>query len=159
LVARGEITAGDIARRIARQGDDHQALVERVRHWTREGLLRAGTTLADLDLHPGTGRYRLYDEEQIYRAAVLNALVKEGATVRQLNQVVKGLDGLDDEDRKLWESAKAGKITERVLLVTTMAEKPVVVLVQGMEELAEMFNAANALTVVNLEVLASVKSE
>jgi DNA-binding transcriptional MerR regulator len=160
-VARGELTAGDIARRIARANDDQQALIERVRHWTREGLLTPLIYLSDLGLHPGTGRYRRYDEEQVYRAAVLNALAERGATVRQLGAVIRGLNHIEDDEKELWELAKAGKARgdQRVMLVMPMVDGPLALLIQGIEELAGLLAAADALMVVNLELLASVKSD
>jgi DNA-binding transcriptional MerR regulator len=157
-VARGELTAGDIARRIAREGDDHQSLIERVRHWTREGLLPPKITLADLARHPGSGRYRTYEEDHVYRAAILNVLAERGATVRQLSSVVQGLDRLEDDEKELWELAKAGEAS-RIMLVVPLLNRPLALLFEGIEELAGMIAASDALTVVNLDLLARVKSE
>jgi DNA-binding transcriptional MerR regulator len=157
-VARGELTAGDIARRIARADDDQQALIERVRHWTREGLIVPIFYLSDLGLHPGTGRYRKYDEEQVYRAAVLNVLAERGVTVGQLRAVKDGLDKLEVDEKKLWELAKAGK-AKQIMLVVPLLNRPLAFLFQGMKELAQIIARSDVLTVVNLDLLAKVKSE
>ena len=140
-LARGEITVQDIARRIGRKGEDQQVLIERIRHWTRERLLGPSTwpRLSELGLHPGTGRYRSYDDEAVYRAAVLNALVTEGATVRHLSMVTDFLNRLDKEDQKLWDLAKAGKASgkNRVLMLTSLSGR-MVSLVQGMGEVGKL---------------------
>ena len=46
---------------------------ERIRHWTREGLL-----LPVNQHHAGTGRRRRYSPDTSYEAAVLNALASSG---------------------------------------------------------------------------------
>jgi DNA-binding transcriptional MerR regulator len=129
-----------------------------LRHWTREGLLTPLIYLSDLGLHPGTGRYRRYDEEQVYRAAVLNALAERGATVRQLASVTEGLDKLEADEKELWELAKAGK-AKQIMLVVPLLNRPLAFLFQGMEKLAEMIAGSDVLTVVNLDLLARVKPD
>lgn len=74
-------------------------MFERVRHWTREGLLEPAG-----DKHPGTGRARLYDESALRKAKVLNSLTECGVTVRNLHVISKFLDGKASE----WLTIPAG---------------------------------------------------
>lgn len=64
-----------------------QPLFERIRHWTREGLLSPAG-----EKNPGTGRARLYDESAFRKAKVLNSLTECGFTVRHLRSVIDFLD-------------------------------------------------------------------
>ena len=59
---------------------DRAMTIERLRYWTREGLLATAG-----DQNPGTGRRRLYDDAVIYDAAVLNALARQGIQVGREN--------------------------------------------------------------------------
>jgi MerR HTH family regulatory protein len=165
-LARGAITVQDVARRIARKGEDQQVVIERIRHWTRERLLGPSTwpRLSELGLHPGTGRYRSYDDEAVYRAAVLNALVTEGATVRHLRMVTDALNRLGKHEQRLWSMAKAGKASgkNRVLMLASLSGH-ILTLVQGMSEVGRLLtqmdaNGLSGLMIVNLELLAKVKS-
>lgn len=68
-----ELTVRDVARRIRRDGEDLEVVVNRLRNWTKEGLL------AFLgDKHPGSGRTRLYPEYAVVDALVLSALTATG---------------------------------------------------------------------------------
>jgi DNA-binding transcriptional MerR regulator len=68
------ITVGQIVKRMdPTSPDTPAAMSERIRHWTREGLL------VPVDRHhAGTGRHRRYDPDTSYEAAVLNALSSAG---------------------------------------------------------------------------------
>jgi hypothetical protein len=63
------ITVGEIARRVKEPGEDESVVIDRLRSWTKEGLL----TLAN-ERNPGTGRKRHYDERAIVEAAILSKL-------------------------------------------------------------------------------------
>jgi DNA-binding transcriptional MerR regulator len=147
-LARGALTVKDIVARIVLPGDDAQGILERIRHWTREGLLvplRAA-------LHPGTGTYRVYDEDTVYRAAVLNALAMEGATIRHLRMVVAALDKMNRKERRLWELSKMGATFEEgdeVYLVATLTGRRTEI-VKGLSGVGEYFEAFRALIVLDL---------
>jgi hypothetical protein len=70
------LTGKEIAERIAASDADIASSVERVRHWTREGLLELVG-----DRNPGTGRKRLYDEQALTTARILNALASFGVGI------------------------------------------------------------------------------
>ena len=80
----------------AAEHEAKQLLFDRVRHWTREGLL---TPVGDKN--PGTGRSRFYDETAVIKARVLNSLTECGMTVRNLHVVSNFLDSTVDK----WWSA------------------------------------------------------
>jgi DNA-binding transcriptional MerR regulator len=68
------LTVGQIAEELGTVAPDAAAAMsERIRHWTREGLL-----LPVNQHHAGTGRHRRYSPDTSYEAAVLNALANAG---------------------------------------------------------------------------------
>jgi hypothetical protein len=68
-----QITVRDIAKRIRRDDEDLEAVINRLRNWTKEGLLQFLG-----DKHPGTGKSRLYPEYAVIDALVLSALTATG---------------------------------------------------------------------------------
>jgi DNA-binding transcriptional MerR regulator len=85
-----------------------QPLFERIRHWTREGLLSPAG-----EKNPGTGRARLYDDDAVRKARVLNSLTECGFTVRHLRAVIDFLDIHSAE----WMTKTASCPDDRVYLV------------------------------------------
>ena len=68
------LTVGEIVEQLgAVTSDSAAALSERIRHWTREGLL-----VPVAQHHAGTGRHRRYGLDSSYDAAVLDALASAG---------------------------------------------------------------------------------
>ena len=68
------LTVGQIVEQLgAVAPDSAAAMSERIRHWTREGLL-----LPADQHHAGTGRHRRYSPDTSYEAEVLNALANAG---------------------------------------------------------------------------------
>jgi hypothetical protein len=88
------LTARDIARRIQRPGEKLQAAVDRVRNWTKEGIIGPIG-----DAHPGTGRKKKYSEAAARRAGILQALsdATGGAAVFLAHMI-------DDVERELQKS-------------------------------------------------------
>lgn len=76
------ITVSDIARRIQRPGEDQASVVDRLRNWTKEGLLRPVG-----DKNPGTGRPRRYPEEAVIDALVLSTLTELGIPAVKVGQM------------------------------------------------------------------------
>ena len=67
------ITVRDIAKLIRRDDEDLEVVINRLRNWTKEGLLRfVGKK------HPGTGKTRLYPPRAVIDALVLSALTAMG---------------------------------------------------------------------------------
>jgi hypothetical protein len=67
------LTVGQIVEQLGSVAPDAAAMSERIRHWTREGLL-----LPVNQHHAGTGRHRRYSPYASYEAAILNALATAG---------------------------------------------------------------------------------
>jgi hypothetical protein len=80
------VTVGEIARRIApiTSGTVDQ-MIEKIRHWTREGIL------APTHLHSGSGRHRTYPGNAVYEAAVLHVLTNAGFTVSAMDYLYEAL--------------------------------------------------------------------
>jgi len=93
-------TVSDIAQRIAKPSMDEAVIVERIRHWTREGLLQPAG-----EKNPGTGRRRRYDEAALADAVVLNELAGLGFQVSLLRTVLILVQDAKNEWR---EKAKRG---------------------------------------------------
>jgi hypothetical protein len=76
LMALSTLTVRDLANRIHRRDEDPSAVIERIRHWTREGLL-----IPRGEKNPGTGRHRKYPETALEFALILNELADLGIHV------------------------------------------------------------------------------
>jgi DNA-binding transcriptional MerR regulator len=110
LTDQGSIDAmhAQIVDRLNAEAAAVQPLFERIRHWTREGLLAPAG-----EKNPGTGRARFYDETAFRKARVLNSLTECGFTVRHLRAVIDFLDIHSAE----WLTNTASRPGERVYLV------------------------------------------
>src|SRR5258708_33650273 len=64
------VTAKDIAEKIQRPGEELQVAVDRLRNWTREGLIKPVGTK-----HPGKGRAKQYPRKAIFEAGLLQLLI------------------------------------------------------------------------------------
>jgi DNA-binding transcriptional MerR regulator len=78
------ITAKDIAQAIAGPDGDLKPAIERIHHWTNEGLL---VPLGEKN--PGTGRKRLYDEDAIIAARIFNVLAEYGVSLATMHRVAE----------------------------------------------------------------------
>jgi hypothetical protein len=76
LTAGMPLTVGQIADQLRSLAPDAAETRERIRHWTREGLL---SPIASH--HSGTGKHRKYDASSVYDAAILNAVARAGLHV------------------------------------------------------------------------------
>jgi DNA-binding transcriptional MerR regulator len=65
------LTVGEVARRIQGPDEDFAVVVDRLRNWTKEGLLKPIG-----DKNPGTGRARRYSEGSVIDALVLSTLTE-----------------------------------------------------------------------------------
>src|SRR5215471_4882471 len=67
------VTVGEIAEQLSATPEETPAVRERLRHWTREGLM---SPIAHR--HAGTGKHRHYEPSITYDGAILNALARAG---------------------------------------------------------------------------------
>jgi hypothetical protein len=63
------LTVSEIAERIRRPHEDMRAAGDRIRNWTREGLLNPVG-----EKHPGTGKVRRYPQSALLEAAFLQVI-------------------------------------------------------------------------------------
>jgi hypothetical protein len=63
-------TVNEIAERIGRKGERLELVADRIRNWTKDGLLEPAG-----DKNPGTGRSRQYPEKALIEAMVLLELM------------------------------------------------------------------------------------
>ena len=109
-------TVKDIAARIT-ASDDPRAIkltIERVKHWTREGILQSLTPR-----HSGRGRWREYHEIQIYKAALIAELDRVGFSNVNMFVASNWLILSKTEQKggeKLWQEAVNGKGTVYLVL-------------------------------------------
>jgi DNA-binding transcriptional MerR regulator len=67
------MTVKELAERICRPHEDIGAVIDRLRNWTKEGLLETAG-----DKNPGTGRRRHYDDSALVDALILTTLADIG---------------------------------------------------------------------------------
>jgi DNA-binding transcriptional MerR regulator len=92
-------TVSEIAEILADAPGSEPALIERIRHWTREGLIQP------IGLkHPGTGRHREYEDRVLLEVSVLEALAGLGLKVGQQQAAIKLLKERmeDGYSLKIW---------------------------------------------------------
>jgi DNA-binding transcriptional MerR regulator len=73
IFGKPTVTVGEIAQRVQTIGPNPASTIERIRHWTREGLLIP----ADQH-HAGSGKHRRYATESVYDAAILTVIANAG---------------------------------------------------------------------------------
>jgi DNA-binding transcriptional MerR regulator len=100
-LGRPTLTVGQIATQLGTAAPDVTATRERLRHWTREGLLSPV-----VDHHSGTGNRRKYDPSVVYDAAILNAIAGAGLHVVSRPYLLDALSKARDARQK-WEGAKS----------------------------------------------------
>jgi hypothetical protein len=94
------LTVGRIVEQLSSVAPDTAAMSERIRHWTREGLL-----FPIHQSHSGTGRHRGYSPDASYEAAILNALATAGLQVVSRPYIVAALSKGKAALRK-WQRAR-----------------------------------------------------
>lgn len=91
-----DISVKDIAVRIQRPGETLQTATDRVRNWTKEGLL----SLAG-EKNPGVGRARNYAKDALLEASLLDVLSDGGMTAARAAPYMRMLMGVTE---KYWKS-------------------------------------------------------
>jgi hypothetical protein len=147
------LTVGEIVEQLGPLTPDQAAaLSERIRHWTREGLL------VPIDQHhAGTGRHRRYSIDTSYEAAVLNALASAGLQLISQPYIETALEQATAALRKWRQAIGAGHKPPLFVLVishdrTQIGSEPTV---STHEELVQHAPAAEIMIVVNLSRLFS----
>jgi DNA-binding transcriptional MerR regulator len=89
------LTVGQITEQLAPIAPNQDATRERLRHWTREGLLSPTS-----DPHSGTGTHRQYDPSSTYDAAILQAIACAGLNVVSLPYLQSALSKASEARQK-----------------------------------------------------------
>jgi len=98
------LTVGQIVQQLGLVAPDPAASSERIRHWTREGLL------VPVDQHhAGTGRHRRYSLDAAYEAAILNALASAGLHLVSRPYIQAALSQARAALQKWQEARSAGR--------------------------------------------------
>jgi DNA-binding transcriptional MerR regulator len=92
------LTVSEIADRIAKGSAAKRALIRRLRHWTREGLLKPTGKK-----HPGTGSHRTYEDWAVEDAALLNAMADFGLPIDTMRKALPQAQSTRSE----WGKAKS----------------------------------------------------
>ena len=94
------LTVSQIADRIAKGGAAKRVLIRRLRHWTREGLLKPTGKK-----RPGTGVHHEYEDEDwaVEDAALLNAMADFGLQIDTMRKALAAAQQTHSE----WGKAKA----------------------------------------------------
>jgi hypothetical protein len=110
----------EIASRIRRDDEDLDAVINRLRNWTKEGLL------AFLgNKHPGTGKSRSYPEYAVIDALVLTALTATGIPAVRAGNATPYTTVLSHGRLAYQEFAKREAAGETIFLVVFGAETAV----------------------------------
>ena len=101
-----QYTVKAIAQRIVLtdEPDEVARVIEQLRYWTREGLLKPATRK-----HSGSGRWRRYDVEQVYRASLLCELARRGLSVGSMSLALMWIKVQAQREKGLWDAAVEGK--------------------------------------------------
>ena len=109
------VTVSDLAEALAPIAPDVAGTIQRIRHWTREGVLRPIEFA-----HGGPGKHRRYSPAAIYSAAVLHVTTIAGLPVSQ-SRFLSQLMQWTDEFAMQWIRAhdrglivKSGRLTVAV---------------------------------------------
>jgi DNA-binding transcriptional MerR regulator len=96
------LTVGGIAEQLRTLAPDTEASIERIRHWTREGLITPVKKP-----NAGTGKHREYDALSVLDAAILTAIADAGLHIAAHKYLLDGLAQVRGAFQK-WKVAEGG---------------------------------------------------
>jgi hypothetical protein len=97
-------TVAEIADLIRLPHVERAAIVERLRHWGKEGLLAPVG-----QRNPGTGRPNAYEVTAVYDAAILNTLADSGLPIGRLRHIGVTLSAAE-RARTAWAKKRSPKL-------------------------------------------------
>ena len=101
------VTVSEIAERIRRPHEDLRATGDRIRNWTREGLL---TPIGEKN--PGTGKVRRYPESALMQAALIQVIVDcTGVAPLAAGDLLK-------DANRIFERASEGGLEDHLLIIS-----------------------------------------
>jgi hypothetical protein len=102
------LTVSEIAERIRRPHEDMRAAGDRIRNWTREGLLNPVG-----EKHPGTGKVRRYPADTLMEAALLQVITDCTGVA-----AVAAGELLGEAKRIFGRATKDGTLLESMLIIS-----------------------------------------
>jgi DNA-binding transcriptional MerR regulator len=114
-----KLTVSEIAEMLEQVPERQRTLVERIRHWTREGLLQPIG-----EKNPGTGRHREYEADIVVYVAVLNLLANLGLQLSHQREALKTVRGFYDLNK---QTHTFEKYEHYICISNLESEQPVVV--------------------------------
>jgi hypothetical protein len=101
------VTVSEMAERIRRPHEDLRATGDRIRNWTREGLL-----VPVGEKNPGTGKVRRYPESALMQAALLQVIVDcTGVAAVAAGELLK-------EANRIFERASKDRLEDSLLIIS-----------------------------------------
>jgi DNA-binding transcriptional MerR regulator len=143
------LTVSEIAAMLEDAPERRSTLVERIRHWTREGLLQPIG-----EKNPGTGRHREYETDALIDVAVLNLLANLGLQVGQQQRFVEFAREIYSANKKnhadwgevfLAISSHAGEKPKFVMLFTDKGTD-----IGSEAHLSEFYATSDAFVIINI---------
>ena len=101
------VSVKDIAEKIQRPDEPLQSAIDRLRNWTKEGLI-----VPSGEKHPGTGRARQYPRKVLFEAALLQVLIDCTGIA-----AVSAADLLNHAKIQIAPLIKAGEFDDAVLVI------------------------------------------
>jgi hypothetical protein len=141
------LTVGEVASRLSALAPDTPAMIERIRHWTRERLLAPVG-----QQHGGTGKHRRYAENIVYDTAMLIALADAGMHVASRPYVQDALAQARSALPKWLEDQK-----RPLFLVVTHYLDPKIEPIVEVRDSAKLNSSAKLTIVINLAQLFSTR--
>jgi DNA-binding transcriptional MerR regulator len=89
------LTVGGIAEQLRALAPDTEASIERIRHWTNQGLITPVK-----EPHAGTGKHREYDAFSVLEAAILTMIADAGLHIAAHQYLLDGLSQVRGAIRK-----------------------------------------------------------
>jgi hypothetical protein len=96
-------TAKDLATALARGPSEVPTMIERIRYWTEERLLETAG-----DAHPGSGKTRVYGNDALVVARVLNELVRCGYQITWRHPILTAVSASRLAARQMSEKHRQG---------------------------------------------------
>lgn len=147
LKATRSLKVGDLAAMLASTASDPESIIERIRHWTREGVLQP---IASENAAPG--KHRHYDKASAYCAKVLNAMADLGLPVSQSRFLADAMQVVNSEAAKWMTAREKGQPTTTTPLIIGMTMGKAIQVGAGKLRDAHGFKVADAVLKIEVDL-------
>lgn len=138
-------TLSDLAEALSPITPDTAATAQRIRHWTREGVLRPAA-----QEHAGRGKHRQYSTDAVYEAAVLQVMTSSGLPVAYSLFIPDALEIVRANAAKWIAARRKGQMPKLPALIIGMTKKAKAQVGQG--ELKDTGGFKTADVVLKIEI-------